>query len=89
MATLINRIRRRRSGRLVCVLAVAGLVIPLTACSSQGSPQAPADSPLSINVKQQFMTIQNKAGLPANGFRTDDWPVETTKPAEPTAPTNK
>jgi hypothetical protein len=46
------------------VLAIAGLVIPLTACSSQGSPQAAADSPLSINVKQQFMTIQNKAGLP-------------------------
>jgi hypothetical protein len=63
VATLIDRIRRRRSARLVCVLVVAGMVTPAVGCS-KASEQAAVDSPLSINVKQQFMTIQNKAGLP-------------------------
>jgi sialate O-acetylesterase len=30
--------------------------------------------------------LQNKSGLPANSFRTDDWPVVTTRPADPAAP---
>lgn len=64
MVTLINRIRRRRSARLVCVLVVAGMVSSTVGCANQASEQAAADSPLSISVKQQFMTIQNKAGLP-------------------------
>lgn len=63
MATLIDRIRRRRSARLVCVLVMAGLVIPI-GCSNQAAEQAAADSPLGIKVAQSFMTIQNKAGLP-------------------------
>ena len=63
MATLFERIRRRRSARLVGVLVVAGLILAV-GCSNQAAEQAAADSPLSINVAQQFMTIQNKAGLP-------------------------
>jgi sialate O-acetylesterase len=30
--------------------------------------------------------LMNKAGMPANSFRTDDWPVETTRPADPLSP---
>lgn len=64
MTIQIDRIRRRRSAPLVRVLIVAGMITSAMGCSNQASEQAAADSPLSINVKQQFMTIQNKAGLP-------------------------
>ena len=64
MTILIDRIRRRRAARLVCVLVVAGMINSAMGCSNPASEQAAADSPLSISVKQQFMTIQNKAGLP-------------------------
>jgi hypothetical protein len=64
VATLIDRIRRRRWARLVCVLVMAGLVIPAIGCSNQAAEQAAADSPLGIKVAQSFMTIQNKSGTP-------------------------
>jgi hypothetical protein len=60
----MDRIRRRHLAWLACVLVVAGLALPAVGCSDQAAEQAAADSPLSVEVRQSFMTIRNKAGLP-------------------------
>lgn len=39
--------------------------------------------------EKAMVNLQNKAGLPANGFRSDAWEVVTVKPAEPAAPADK
>lgn len=39
--------------------------------------------------EQAMPNLQNKASLPVNSFRSDDWPVEVQKPAEAAAPSTK
>jgi len=69
VGTWFRRVGRYRPIGVVQVLALAGSTLMAGGCSEAGSADRAANSPLSVEVSQMFVTIRNTAGLPLTEVR--------------------
>jgi hypothetical protein len=74
------RFRQHRLARLIIASALGAASLPAAACSQQGSAQAPkAETPVTIEIHQTLISLQNRAGLPLTDIKLSVIPYSRTE----------